>query len=105
MAIAEKHLAAIFNTDENKIFDHYTYCVCSDGDLMEGISHEAASIAGHLGLGKLICLFDNNDITIEGKAGLSCSDDQVKRFEAHGWQDRKITRLSSSHVAISYAVF
>lgn len=85
MAIAEKHLAAIFNTDEHKIFDHYTYCVCSDGDLMEGISHEAASIAGHLGLGKLICLFDNNDITIEGKAGLSCSDDQVKRFEAHGW--------------------
>lgn len=85
MAMAEKHLAATFNTDEYEIIDHYTYVICSDGDLMEGISHEAASIAGHLGLGKLICLFDNNDITIEGNASLSCSDDQVKRFEAHGW--------------------
>lgn len=86
MALAEKQLAATFNTDKYKIFDHYTYVICSDGDLMEGISHEAASIAGQFGLGKLICLFDNNDITIEGEASLSCSDDQVKRFQAHGWQ-------------------
>ena len=86
MAMAEKHLAAIFNTEKHEIIDHRTYCFCSDGDLMEGISHEAASIAGHLGLGKLICLFDNNNITIEGKANLSCSDDQVARFKAHGWQ-------------------
>lgn len=86
MAMAEKHLAAVFNTDKHEIIDHHTYCICSDGDLMEGISHEAASIAGQMGLGKLICLFDNNNITIEGKASLSCSDDQVARFKAHGWQ-------------------
>lgn len=86
MAMAEKHMAAVFNTDKHEIIDHYTYCFCSDGDLMEGISHEAASIAGHLGLGKLICLFDNNNITIEGNASLSCSDDQETRFRAHGWQ-------------------
>ncbi|MBY5958919.1 transketolase [Membranicola marinus] len=86
MAMAEKHMAAVFNTDNHEIIDHHTYCICSDGDLMEGISHEAASIAGHLKLGKLICLFDDNNITIEGKASMSCSDDQVARFKAHGWQ-------------------
>ncbi|HLU92879.1 MAG TPA: transketolase [Membranihabitans sp.] len=85
MAMAEKHLSALFNTDKHEIIDHYTYCFCSDGDLMEGISHEAASIAGHLGLGKLICLFDDNNITIEGKANLSVSDNQAARFRAHGW--------------------
>lgn len=85
MAMAEKHLAAIFNTDKYNIFDHYTYCFCSDGDLMEGISHEAASIAGHYGLGKLICLFDDNNITIEGEADLSVSDNQAARFRAHNW--------------------
>lgn len=85
MAIAEKHLAGVFNTDNHQIIDHYTYCFCSDGDLMEGISHEAASIAGHFGLGKLICLFDDNNITIEGKADLSVSDDQAARFRAHNW--------------------
>src|SRR5690606_4451969 len=61
MAMAEAHLAAVFNKKE-KIIDHFTYVFCSDGDLMEGASHEAASIAGHLGLGKLICLYDNNHI-------------------------------------------
>lgn len=86
MAIAEKHLAAVFNTDQHDIIDHYTYCFCSDGDLMEGMSHEAASIAGHFGLGKLICLFDDNNITIEGEADLSVSDDQAARFRAHKWQ-------------------
>jgi len=89
MAMAEAHLAAIFNKEE-KIIDHYTYVFCSDGDMMEGASHEAASIAGYLGLGKLICLFDNNNITIEGKATLSCSDDVVKRFEGYHWHVQEV---------------
>lgn len=91
MAMAEAHLAAIFNK-EIKIVDHYTYAFCSDGDLMEGASHEAASLAGHLELGKLICLFDNNNITIEGKATLSCSDDVAKRFESYHWDVQVLTQ-------------
>ncbi|WP_236980023.1 transketolase [Membranihabitans maritimus] len=86
MAIAEKHLAGVFNTEKHEIVNHYTYTFCGDGDLMEGISHEAASIAGHLGLGKLICLFDDNHITIEGEAELSCTDDIAMRFESYGWE-------------------
>lgn len=91
MAMAEAHLAAVFNKEE-KLIDHFTYVFCSDGDLMEGASHEAASLAGHFGLGKLICLYDNNDITIEGKASLSCSDDVAKRFEGYHWHVQTIER-------------
>ena len=86
MAIAESHLAAKFNTPDIELVDHYTYVICGDGDLMEGVSHEAASMAGHLGLGKLICLYDDNHITIEGKTDLSYSDNVEKRFESYGWQ-------------------
>lgn len=85
MAMAEAHLSAIFNKDGYDIIDHYTYVFCSDGDLMEGASHEAASLAGHLRLGKLICLYDNNHITIEGDTALTYSDDVAKRFEAYHW--------------------
>lgn len=85
MAIAEAHLAAVFNRPGHDIIDHCTYVFCGDGDLMEGASHEAASLAGHLGLGKLICVFDNNHITIEGSTSLSCSDNAAQRFEGHGW--------------------
>ena len=85
MAIAEAHLAAVFNREGHEIVDHYTYAFCSDGDLMEGCSHEAASIAGHLGLGKLIYLYDENFITIEGKTDITYSDDVVKRFKGYGW--------------------
>ncbi len=85
MAMAEAHLAAVFNRPEHNIIDHATYVFCGDGDLMEGASHEAASLAGHLGLGKLICVFDNNHITIEGSTSLSCSDDAARRFEGYGW--------------------
>ena len=85
MAIAEAHLAAIFNKKDNKIVDHHTYVFCSDGDLMEGASHEAASVAGHLGLGKLICLYDDNHISIEGNTSLTYSDNVTKRFEAYNW--------------------
>jgi transketolase len=85
MAIAEAHLASIFNTKDHKIIDHNTYVFCSDGDFMEGASHEAASIAGHLGLGKLIVLYDDNHISIEGNTSLTYSDDVEKRFEAYHW--------------------
>jgi transketolase len=85
MAIAEAHLAAVFNREEHEIVDHYTYVFCGDGDLMEGASHEAASLAGHLGLGKLICVYDDNHITIEGDTSLTYSDDVTRRFEGYHW--------------------
>ncbi len=87
MAIAERHLAAIFNEPEFPIVNHFTYAIVSDGDLMEGISSEAASLAGHLGLGKLIYIYDNNHITIEGPTSLTFETEDVKmRFAAYGWQ-------------------
>ena len=85
MALAERWLADRFNRTGHQIVDHFTYALCSDGDLMEGISHEAAAIAGHQRLGKLIWIFDDNQITIEGATDLSTSTDQAKRFEGYGW--------------------
>ena len=85
MAIAEQYLAAHFNRDGFPLFDHFTYVIASDGDLMEGISHEAASLAGHLGLGKLIVLYDDNDISIDGPTDLTFTEDVGARFEAYGW--------------------
>jgi transketolase len=85
MAMAEVHLAAVFNRPGHDIVDHHTYVFCSDGDLMEGASHEAASLAGHLGLGKLIVLYDNNHISIEGDTALAYSDDVARRFEGYHW--------------------
>jgi len=86
MAIAEAHLAAKFNRPGYKIVDHYTYALAGDGCMMEGISGEAASLAGTLGLGKLIVLYDSNNITIEGSTDLAFTEDVGKRFEAYGWQ-------------------
>jgi transketolase len=86
MALAERLLAASFNGPGFEIVDHYTYAIVSDGDLMEGISHEAASIAGHLGLGKLVYLYDSNSITIEGSTALTYSEDVRGRFESYNWQ-------------------
>ncbi|NLX09387.1 MAG: transketolase [Chloroflexi bacterium] len=85
MGIAEQYLGAMFNTGEQPIVDHYTYAIVSDGDLMEGITHEAASLAGHLKLGKLIYLYDNNHISIEGSTSLAFTEDVGMRFEAYGW--------------------
>ncbi len=85
MAIAEEFLASKFNKDDIKILDHFIYGICSDGDLMEGVSHEAAALAGHLKLGKIIFFYDNNHITIDGPTSLAYSDDVPKRFEAYHW--------------------
>jgi transketolase len=85
MATAEAHLAAMFNHDGHDIIDHHTYVFCSDGDMMEGASHEAASVAGHLGLGKLIFLYDDNHISIDGPTELTYSDDVAARFGAYHW--------------------
>lgn len=86
MAMAERFLAAYFNRPGFNIVDHYTYVIAGDGDLMEGVAHESASLAGHLKLGRLICLYDDNHISIEGDTGLAFTEDVARRFEAYGWQ-------------------
>lgn len=86
MALAERMLAARCNTGEHTVVGHYTWVLAGDGDLMEGISHEAASLAGRLRLGKLVVVFDDNDITIDGPASQSCADDVEARFAAYGWR-------------------
>ncbi len=85
MALAERHLAAVFNRPGYEIVDHHTYVMCGDGDLMEGVSSESASLAGHLGLSRLICLYDNNRITIEGSTALTFTEDVALRFKAYNW--------------------
>jgi transketolase len=85
MAMAERHLAARFNTAGHEIVDHYTYMICGDGDMMEGISSEAASLAGHLGLGRLICIYDDNKISIEGSTKITFTEDVALRFKAYHW--------------------
>ncbi len=100
MAMAEAHLAAVFNRPGHEIIDHRTYVFCSDGDLMEGASHEAASLAGHLGLGKLIVLYDNNHITIEGDTRLAYSDDVARRFEAYHWHVQNLGEVANDIAAL-----
>ncbi|WP_044565236.1 transketolase [Anaerococcus provencensis] len=85
LAIAEKHMAALYNKEDAQIIDHYTYALCGDGDLMEGISYEAMSLAGHLNLSKLILLYDSNDVCLDGATSTSFSDDMKKRAEALNW--------------------
>jgi transketolase len=85
-AIAEAHLAARYNRDGHNVVDHYTYAICSDGDLMEGVASEAASLAGHLKLGKLICFYDDNFVTLSAGADMTFSEDRAKRFDTYGWQ-------------------
>ncbi|MEB6226181.1 transketolase [Mammaliicoccus sciuri] len=85
MAMAEKHLAGKFNKDKYNVVDHYTYVLASDGDLMEGISHEAASLAGHLNLDKLITLYDSNDISLDGELNKAFSENVKERFTSYGW--------------------
>jgi transketolase len=104
MAIAEAHLAATYNRDEFNIIDHYTYGICSDGDLMEGASHEAASIAGHFGLGKIIYIYDNNHITIEGETKITYSDNVAKRFEGYHWHVQDIGDKANDLQTITRAI-
>jgi len=90
MAIAERFLAATFNRPGFSIFDHFTYAIVSDGDLMEGVSHEAASLAGHLGLGRLVYLYDDNEISIEGSTDITFTEDVPARFRAYGWYVQEV---------------
>ena len=86
MAMAERHLAAVYNKENYSVVDHFTYSICGDGDLMEGVSAEAASLAGHLKLGKLVVLYDSNDISLDGDLNQSFSESVENRFKAYGWQ-------------------
>jgi len=90
MALAEAHLAQLFNRPGHTVVDHCTYFLASDGDLMEGVSHEAGSLAGHLKLGRLIGIYDDNHITIDGKTDLTFSDDTAQRFESYGWHVQRV---------------
>src|ERR1019366_8078438 len=90
MAMAETHLAAIYNRPGFEIVNHYTYALCGDGDLMEGISHEPSSLAGTLGLGKLIFLYDDNLISLDGPTELSFTEDVLKRYEAYHWHVQRV---------------
>jgi transketolase len=86
MAIGEAHLAARYNRDDHTVIDHRTWALVGDGDLMEGVASEAASLAGHLKLGKLICLYDDNYVSLAAGTDISFTEDRAKRFEAYGWQ-------------------
>lgn len=97
-AIAERVLASRFNRPGHTIIDHYTYCICSDGDLMEGISSEAASLAGTLGLGKLIYLYDSNNVSLDGPTDLSFREDTGARFRAYNWHVQSIDGMNVSAV-------
>ena len=90
MAMAERHLAARFNREGYEIVDHFTYMMCGDGDMMEGISSEAASLAGHLGLARLICIYDDNKISIEGNTNITFTEDVALRFKAYNWHILKV---------------
>ncbi len=106
MAIAEAHLAAEFNRPGYPIVDHYVYAIVTDGDLMEGVASEAASLAGHLRLGKLIYLYDDNHISIDGPTELAFTEDRARRFEAYGWHVQKIADgndVEAVHAAIRRA--
>src|ERR1700712_5045783 len=86
MAIAEAQLAGTYNRDGHAVIDHRTWAIVSDGDLMEGVASEAAALAGHLQLGKLVCLYDNNSVTLAAGTDMTFSEDRAKRFQAYGWQ-------------------
>ncbi len=90
MAIAERHLAAIYNKPGFEIVNHHTYALCGDGDLMEGVSHEAAALAGTLKLGKLIWIYDDNLISLDGPTELSYNDDVLERFKAYHWHTQRV---------------
>ena len=100
-AVAERWLRARFGPE---LVDHHTYVIAGDGDLMEGVSHEAASLAGHLGLGRLVVVYDDNHITIDGPTELAFSDDSAKRFEAYGWHVERLGEIGEDVDALTAAV-
>ncbi len=102
MAVAEAHMGAVFNRDQ-KIIDHHVYFIASDGDMMEGVSHESASFAGHTKLGRLIGFYDDNHITIEGDTALTFSDDTGARFEAYGWHVQHVADVNDL-AALNHAI-
>lgn len=104
MAIAERYLATYFNRPGHTLIDHHTFALVSDGDIMEGICGEAASLAGHLGLGKLTWLYDANDVTLDGPLGLVMSEDVGKRFEAYGWHVQHVEHGDTDLAAIKSAL-
>ncbi len=104
MAMAERYLAQRFNRPSHTIVDHYTYALISDGDVMEGVAAEAASIAGHLGLNKLIYLYDFNEVTLDGPASLSFSEDVSRRYESYGWQVIRVDDGDNDLAAIDAAI-
>jgi transketolase len=101
MAVAESWLRSTFGAD---VCDHRTFVVCSDGDLMEGISHEAASLAGHLGLGRLVCIYDDNHITIDGPTELALNDNAAERFTAYGWHVEELGEIANDLDALEAAI-
>lgn len=103
MAMAEAHLAATYNKEHFPVVDHYTYVLCSDGDLQEGISHEAASLAGHLKLGKLVMLYDSNDIQLDGPTNKAFNEDIEQRFKAYGW-DYQLVEDGNDLTAVDTAI-
>ena len=104
MAMAERALAHAFNRPGYELVNHFTYAIVSDGDVMEGVAAEAASLAGHHGLGKLICLYDANDITLDGPAELAMSEDVCARYESYGWQVLKVEAGDTDVEGISAAI-
>lgn len=99
MAIAEAHLGAVNNREDQSIVDHFTYCICGDGDLMEGISQEALSLAGHLKLGKLIVFYDDNRVSLAGPTDITLTDDPIARFDASGWHTQLVPIDKGNDVA------
>jgi transketolase len=99
MAIAQAHLGAVYNRDDRPVSDHFTYCICGDGDLMEGISQEAISLAGHLKLGKLIVLYDDNHVSLAGPTDVTLTDDPIARFDASGWHTQFVDSDHCNDVA------
>ena len=90
MAMAERFLAARYNKENFNLINHYQFAICGDGDLMEGVTSEASSLAGHLGLGKLVVLYDSNNICLDGKLNDSFTEDVLKRYEAYGWHVQRV---------------
>ena len=104
MAMAERHLASVFNRPGHEIIDHFTFALVSDGDLMEGVSAEAGSLAGHLKLGKLIYLYDANEVTLDGPASMHFSEDVAARYESYGWQVLKVENGDTDLDALDKAI-